>query len=219
MSSLLEKLPKDLPKTDPLLFSFLVIIDAAEFQVNLRGKYTGNEDHLPVFEYAVNSWNTQQIDPNEPRRLQLVQNVLCGYFRDKPDVGTTRKVYAEFPDGTATEKQHDIEYHKDFESWRLDCYNNLEQILSALFIKSKTHDRTSTGARVQTLADIFGWELTDGVINYFYVVNKSNHQLYGVGAEFNVQSPNLECCPKVDLNKIERTYLDALGFDLNNIRP
>lgn len=210
--SIIDKIPRDLPITDPLLFSLLVIIDAAEFQIRIRGKFDNKHEDLPVFEYAVNTWRVEE-DPQDENIKTLYQNILCGYFRDKPIEEDCVKIWGAFPDGEKTSKKHNIDYTAEFEQWRNQCFAHLEQIIAALVEKGEDRDPV-TKKRRRLLADIFKWEIQDNIVNYFYVVNKSNLQLYGVGAEFELSSPFKNCCPKIPSNKIQKSFLQSKNFIL-----
>lgn len=215
MSDILTQIPKDLPIVDPLLFSFLMIIDSAQFQVSLRGKYSDYKDYLPVFEYAVNTFNVS-FDQDEQDRQILVQNITCGYWRDKPEQDECTKIYVKYPNDEESNRQHEIAWTQDFEAWRIDCFDNIRQIISALIYRAEGSDRNPDKSKKKFLADIFGWELEGDVVNFYYAINKTNKQLYGVGADFSLQSPVYDCCGKVDLSRVEKLALEDLGFKLPN---
>lgn len=207
--SVLSKIPKHLSITDPLLFSFLMVIDAAEFQANLRGKYSENKNHLPVFEYAVNTMPVIFDQQNQNSQTQI-QNITCGLFRDKPNSEDCTKIYTEFPDGTESNRQYHLAWTADFEAWRLELLDNTRQIITALLRKAT--GRHPDNSKKKSVADIYGWELQGDTVNFFYAINKAANQLYGVGADFTITSPVFNCCTKVPESKIEKVYMEDLGF-------
>ena len=84
-----ETIPKDLPKTNPLLFSFLAILDALKENVVFSGKYERGQDKVtPAFEYAVNSWSILYDDTsslNGEKKMQM--RVSCAIWNEKEDLG------------------------------------------------------------------------------------------------------------------------------------
>ena len=112
-----------------------------------------------------------------------------------------------------------MDYFYDFEQWREETFGQLETIISTLFTKGPKFTGTGINKKRQDyLPDIFGWELGGNIINYLYAVDVTANQFFGVGAQFTLQSPFNNCCPKIDLtNCLTKCYFESLGFVLPEI--
>lgn len=214
----LDKIPKDLPVTNPLLFSFLVILDAVNFQVNFSGGSERIDDKdLPAFEYAVNTWQTIE-NPDYPNGGKtLSQTVLCALWKQKPSADC--KVYwgKDYPVGggvTQRKKQiWDLSFKLQFEKWRTQTFQELNQIITGLLRTGTNTDRQPpTNATPKFLADIYGFVLADPVITYVYALDQTSGQFYGVGATFTLNSHYINCCPRVEENNLKLDYFKSLGF-------
>jgi hypothetical protein len=217
MSLNFEVIPKDLPITNPLLFSFLVIIDAIELNCKINGKsYRAFDKDLPAFEFAVNSWAvTEEIQTGEKYK-QLSQNLLCALWKEKPDEDDCNLVWSKFPNDSDTERKHEMSFLYEFEDWRNRTFEELEQIISALTVGSDVN-RFENGERAEFLSKIFNYSIESGVVNYVYAIDSTANKFYGVGATFTLLSPFKNCCPKISETKLQKSYFEALGFVFSDL--
>lgn len=204
-------IPSDLPITDPLLFSFVSILDAMKININFNGSAFRNFDKsLPAFEYAVNNWSiVSEIDNNETYKY-IDQTVLCALWKDKPEELDCKIEWTKNPDGTTTIKEHEMNYLYLFESWKLNAFNDLQGIINLLVAKNPTPYLPDKNL----LADIFGWAITSPIA-FVYAKDATANKYYGVGATFTLRSPYFDCCPKVTSTSLQLDWFKEKGFIFN----
>ena len=203
MSSFLNTIPKDLPQTDPLLFSFFAIIEAVKLNIKFNGKYDGgNKKDLPAFEYAVNNWAVVEEDGY----FYIEQQVLCALWKDKPDELDCDVNWDKMPDGTATNREYPMDYLYRFEDWRNKSFQELNLIIGLLQEKRKKKNDPLL------LGDIFEWQILNGAVNYVYAKDTTSNKFFGVGASFTLRSPFIDCCPKISSTSLQKDYFESLGF-------
>lgn len=204
-------IPKDLPKTNPLLFSFLVILDALKENVVFSGKYERSQDKItPAFEYAVNSWSVVTDATTSVNGEKMIQmRVSCAIWNEKHDLGDCGVSWTTFPDGSEV-KRIGVPAQEvyEFEKWRNSTFDTLEKIISTLVFK----DDASGRKKFKTLADIFGWTIEGDRVDYLYAISHTSNQFYGVGATFLLNGYYYNCCPLIETEHISSKYLDELGF-------
>lgn len=205
-------IPKDLPKTNPLLFSFLVILDALKENVVFSGKYEhdSNKKVTPAFEYAVNSWSMLYDNSSSLNgKKQIQMRVSCAIWNEKEDLGDCGVTWTTFPDGSDVKRIGvPAQYVYDFEKWRNSTFDTLEKIISALVYVDDGVGRK----KFKTLADIFGWEIEANRVDYLYAISHTSNQFYGVGATFLLNGYYFNCCPEIDAEHLSSKYLKELGF-------
>lgn len=212
MNSLLDTIPKTLPIDNPLLFSFLMIIDSVEFQVRFDGEYSRQFDKdTPAFNYAVNSWSVTKDDQNN---RTISQDVLCALWKDKPDADECKIEWVKVPSGDSTSKDHKMSYAYTHEEWRMKTFEELDQIISLLTYKDDSSERHPTSKeKIYYLSQIFQWAIVDESITYVYAKDTTANKFYGVGATFTLNSPfKNDCCPKIEDNKLQLDYFKSIGF-------
>lgn len=216
----LDTIPKDLPITDPLLFSFLVILDSVKFQMKLDGKQEKKGTDLPCFSYAVNSWRIGEEDYRGEKIKMVHQDVLSAVWKNKPDPDKCKIVWSKYPDGASREeaKKRDVpmQHKYEFEQWRNTTFDELDQIISGLVFKGQEREKTGLKRKLMYLKDIFGWEIENNSVRYVYAGDSTPHQFYGVGATFTLKSPYMNCCPKMDETKLTKQYFESIGFTFDN---
>ncbi len=207
-----ENIPKDLPLTDPLLFSFLTILDSVNFNINFNGGVEHPLDKpLPCFEYAVNSWDAISNSENNRAAKTVEQTVICAIWKTKPE--SDKKSWWQYPLGAKLRKgeQWDVTHKFEFEQWRNNTFFELEQIISALFRRATNTDKVG-GLSPKFLADIFEWELVGNEISYVYALDNTANKYYGVGATFKIRGNYINCCPKMDNSLVTLQHYQSLGF-------
>ena len=218
MSLIINTIPKDLPKTNPLLFSFLMIVEALELNIRFDGKYSREMDKdLPCFQFAVNSWNVvYEKDADVLNGNKMIEmQIVCAIWTSKPETNDCAVVWTEYPNGDPIrEKPADMSYKYDFELWRNSTFDQLERIISLLVYK--TSKRGIDKKKVQTLADIYDFEIVNDVVDYVYAKESTSNQFYGVGATFRLQSKYINCCPIVESSLLDKNYFESLGFVFDN---
>jgi hypothetical protein len=206
-----DTIPKDLPISDPLLFSFVSILDSMKININFNGSAFRNFDkNLPAFEYAVNNWTVTEETENGDSFKYLEQTVLCALWKDKPEEMDCKIEWTKNPDGTMLVKEHQMNYLYLFEAWKLDAYNDLQQIINLLVAKNPTPQVKNKNQ----LADIFGWSIVSP-ISYVYAKDATANKYYGVGATFTLRSPYIDCCPKVTSTSLQLDWFKEKGFIFN----
>ena len=215
-------IPKDLPITDPLLFSFLIIMDAVKFQIKLDGSSDLLHADLPAFNYAVNSWKVVEEKAAHGQVCKMVcMDILAAVWKDKPDPEKCKVVWSQYPSGTPRSdfKKRDIPmpFKYEFEQWRNGTFNELDQIISGLTHRGPSRDYTLPGKpECHYLPDIFGWEIDKNEIRYVYAGDVNSQQMYGVGAAFVLKTPYMNCCPKMDETKLTKKYFESIGFSMED---
>lgn len=214
---LLSKIPKDLPVTNPLLFCFIIIIDAIKINCKINGKAMRDfEKDLPAFEFAVNNWTVTENNDSGQKNKVLSQEVLCALWKEKPDPDDCETIWMKFPNDDETERKHDMSFLYDFEDWRNRTFNEVEQIISALVYEPVG---VPPSQKRHILKNIFGWDIQGGLVNYVYAIDSTANQFYGVGATFTLLSPFKNCCPKIDDTKLQLNYFKSLGFVFDELNP
>jgi hypothetical protein len=224
MSTPNEQLPKDLPITNPLLFSFLMAIDANKSNVTYDGATEGGATKGGnSFKYAVNKWRTvQEAGPDAKNPIEyLEQDVLAVIWRQKPKITDIIK-WCLFPNGDPTCKKRDtnLSFKLPFESWRNTTFNELDQIIKTLTAKSSKDpyaDKREHGRKLKLLGDIYDWNIKDGKITYVYAKDSTCEDMFGVGAAFTIRSCFYNCCPDYDRTKVDLRYFRELGFVFDGI--
>lgn len=210
-------IPKDLPKTNPLLFSFWAIIEASKMNLKIDGIDARNfEKDVPAFQYAVQSWRiiTQKEQGRKYPRLE--QDVVCAIWTDTPLEGYCEYEWDKKPNGEETRKKDRVDYLYRFEKWKNEQFDNLDAILSHLVEKNDNSvKRDADGKKLVYIADIFDFAITNNTIQYLYVKNATANQYFGIGASFTLQSSYYSCCPKIDQNKLTLSFLQSIGFDFS----
>lgn len=210
----LSIIPKDLPKKNPLLFSFLMILDALKMNVRFNGKYSRPTDKLlPAFEYAVNTWDVLGLDAGAEAQqpTQISMDVVAALWKNRPDENDCSVTWSKFPNlEEVKEKPFSVDYFYDFEEWRNETFDELESIISYLVAKGAKRNPTTKEINYY-LADMFGWKI-EGRVTFMYAVNSTANQFYGVGAKFTLIGDYSNCCPRIDDNLITKSYFESVGF-------
>ena len=217
--SYLDTIPKTLPITDPLLFSFLMILDSLKATIRFNGNYARSVDKLlPAFEYGVNKWQViGQTDKGSgsPNGIyQIESEVTAAFWTEKPPFDAEcNEDWAKYPDGTAVnEHSFAAKYHAEFEAWRIETSNTLQAIINGLVAKGAKHSNVPPRGEILYLADIFGWEIIDNKVSFVYAQDSTANKFYGVGAVFTLRGNYQNCCPTPDLNILTKSYFESKGF-------
>lgn len=209
----LKKVPADLPMTDPLLFSWLVVLEASGLNIKM-GDYLDkpNQKDIPAFEYAVNNWTVVE-DSTSPnfRTKKLQQTVLCALWKDQPPRLPEKISWSQNPDGTELGRKQNVDYLYRFEDWRNQSFRELELLISLLLAKGE-RKRDASNKIIQTPADYYDFELLGGTVNYIFAKDTTSNQYFGVGATFTLQSDWNNYCPKADLEAVRIQRFKDLGF-------
>jgi len=209
-------IPKDLPTTDPLLFSFMMIVNTIKQNVHFNGKEHRDADKLPLFEYAVNSWRKEEVETPQGSCIYLKMDVLTALWTAKPKEEDCKSVFSKYPDGTTFEEaKHRTMtggYRYEFENWRNGTFDQLDQIISGLTYKGEKRN----GKKLNTyLSQIFGWTIQDNQVEYVYAGDDSG--IFGVGAAFTLCTEKFfNCCVAIDNTKLTLDYFKKLGFNFDN---
>ena len=212
--SLLDTVPKNLPKTDPLQWSFLVAIEALNLNVNFNGASDHKLDKpLPAFEYAVNNWREVTPERFSEDGLLLEQDVLCALWRGQPDQNDCKVKWSKMPDGSDLKRQYDMDYLYEFEQWKLNTWNDLRRIIATMLVRNDSKQRDPITKKIlQFPADIFQFELVNNQISYIYAKNSTQNKFLGIGATFTIRSALYDCCPAIDRNNYTIERFKELGF-------
>lgn len=204
------QIPKTLPKDNPLLFAFIMIIDALKGNVQFRGKYSREMDKdLPCFEYAVNNWNLELgNDGGVPTGIQYqVLQVSAALWKHRPEKGVCNVLWTEFPNQAPLEHfpEIDMSFFYDFEDWRVQTFNELAAIVGALFDK-----------QLPFWQPPFYFELVGNQISFVYAVDSTANKFYGVGASFQIKMPFGDCCLPLETDNLTLDYFKEIGFIFND---
>jgi hypothetical protein len=208
--SIIDRIPSDLPKTDPLLFSFLMILDALKMNVRFNGKYSRSVDKLlPAFEYGVNKWKITEISEGI---FEMEQEVMAAFWTGTPIENDCNEVWGKFPNNDPlNEKPLSVQYAHRFEEWRLETFNNLYAILGTLIGKGVNYDKFLK-VKNEYLAETFGWEIVNNEISFVYAKDSTANKYYGVGAVFTLKGNYKNCCPRPDAALLTKAYFKDKGF-------
>lgn len=209
--NILEKIPKTLPKENPLLFSFLMILDNFPYNVRFNGKYEREVDKdAPCFEYAVNTWSEIPIkEGDQYTGLKEVQlDIMAAIWKPQPENQSDCSIaWTAYPNGEPLKERNiDASYTYDFEDWRIRTGDELSNIIFALITKG-------TDRRERYLADIFGWQLVDDRIQYVYAKETTANKYFGVGAKFTLRGNVSNCCPAIPFSELTKKQFIDLGFE------
>lgn len=209
-------IPKDLPKTNPLLFSFLMILDILKINVRFNGEYERKLDkNLPCFEYGVVNWNViLETDANGTvlnGHKSVEYQVRTAIWKGEPPSPDCKIVWSKFPDNTELlGKSIDVNYVYEHEDFKMRAFDELEQIIY-LLVQKGDFDKVLK-KKNQLLADIFGWEIVNNNISFLYAQDVTSNKFYGVGAEFTLKGNYYNCCPIVDTSLLTKDYFTDKGF-------
>lgn len=221
MSRHTETIPKDLPSTDPLLFSFLMITDAVNFQIKLDGKQELTDADLPALNYAVNSWKVADEQDSRGNTCKMVSlDVLAAIWKNKPKAEECKIEWKKYPSGTTREEVKKrvlpMPFKYEFENWRNQTFDELDQIISGLVYRGPERGPKPLNKKLLYLPDLFGWEIAGNEVKYVYAGDVNTAQMYGVGAAFVLKTPYMNCCPKMDETKLTKEYFQSIGFTMEN---
>lgn len=209
----LKKMPADLPMTDPLLFSWLVVLEASGLNIKM-GDYLdkGSVKDLPAFEYAVNNWTVVE-DSTAPnfRTKKLQQQVLCALWKEQPPTLPEKIAWSQNPDGSQLDRKQNVDYLYRFEDWRNQSFRELELLISLLLTKGNGK-RDASNNKIVTPADYYDFELVGGSVNYLFAKDTTSNKFFGVGATFTLQSDWNNHCPDSAIEAIRVQKFKDLGF-------
>jgi len=210
-----DRVPKTLPKENPLLFSFLMILDSLKINVRFNGKYSEpTKKLLPAFEYGVNKWKVVEgRDGDIPNGIFTNEmEVMAAFWTDEPINADCKKAWDKFPNGNPLNEQSiAAQYAHEFEQWRIDAADSLTTILYALVGKGVKFDNI---LKIQNkyLTDAFGWEIPNNEINFVYAKDVTANKFYGIGAVFTLRGFYKNCCPAPDYSLLTQAYFESKGF-------
>jgi hypothetical protein len=202
-----QEIPRDLPQRNPLLFSFLMILEALPTNLRFSGNGRSSDKILPCFEYAVNSWRiVYSRDPggenNEEKLIEM--DVSAAVWKEQPEQPDCGIVWSEFPDGTPLQqREFQMGDFSNFESWRTTTLDELEAIVSALVFTD--------------LHDIFGWQIINDSANYLYARDVTSNKFFGVGVRFTLRGYYFNCCPDINRSQLRLPALKQKGFVFTGI--
>lgn len=214
-----RQIPKDLPKTNPLLFSFLMIFDTLKLNIFFDGEHERKLDkNLPCFQYAVNAWNiVLETDANGTvlnGNKSVEMQVNAAIWKHKPPTDCDI-IWSKFPDDTKLkEKDFEVGYVSEIEDFKNRTVDELERIITLLVQKGDV-DKVAKKKR-QLLSDIFGWEIVNNSLSFAYLEDKTNNKYYGIGATFTLKGNYFNCCPIADTDLITKDYFLSKGFVFEN---
>lgn len=211
-------IPKDLPRTDPILFSFMMILDSMQFQIKLDGKEEKKPEDLPCFSYAINTWRTRTEQDQGDTFKYTEVDLLTAIWKNKPDAGSNI-LWSRYPDDSTREgeekKNLPMPFKYEFEQWRNQTFDELDMIISALTYRGPERDEQKR--KLIYLPDIYGYEVVNNQISYVYAGDKTPNQFYGVGAALTLKMNYINCCPKFDNTQLTKQYFQSIGFTFNQL--